>query len=137
MAVLRPEPVLTDTDIARGQIHVFPVEAERFPLAKADRQGDDPSGTVAELRGFDQEALNLFDGVRLDVLLFEPRSFGDLRRVGGYVAAPYGLTDAPGWHRPDLSPGCRGDDQDPQPGRSDRQAAGVHDRPVRDEDPDD
>ena len=93
MGVLGTEAVLADADVSSVQVDVFPVETERLPLAETECQGDDPPRAVTELGGLDEEALNLLDRERLDVLFFESRSLGDLGHVGGDVTASLGLTE--------------------------------------------
>jgi hypothetical protein len=92
VGVLGAEAVLADGDVPSVQVDVFPVETERFPLAEPEGRGDDPPRAVAEFGGLDEEALNLLDRERLDVLFFETRSLGDLGHVGGDVTASLGLT---------------------------------------------
>ncbi|GHH83034.1 hypothetical protein GCM10017771_08830 [Streptomyces capitiformicae] len=81
--VLGPEPVIAGTDVPRVQVDDLPVQPEGLPFPEPERQGDDPARAVAELGRLDEQAMHLLDRVRLDVLLFEPRSLGDLVRGAG------------------------------------------------------
>ncbi|MEE4541340.1 hypothetical protein V2S66_05090 [Streptomyces sp. V4-01] len=66
-------------------------------MAQAEGQGDDPTGGAAVLVGFEKLALDLRQGVRLDLLLIELRGLGDGGRVDGEVAATLSLVE----RRPD------------------------------------
>ena len=91
--VLRPQSVLSGPEVSGVEVDVFPHEPECFSLSQAQREGDDPAGAVAQLRGLQEEALNLLDRVGLDVLFFQARGPGDLGRIGGDVPAPYCLAE--------------------------------------------
>lgn len=47
-----------DADVPRVEVDVLPVQTECLPLSEAERQGDDPACTVAELGRLDQQALH-------------------------------------------------------------------------------
>ncbi len=82
------QTVLADADVSGVQVDVLPHQPERLALPQAEGEGDDPAGAVAEFRRLQQEALNLLDGVWLDLLFVQARSLGDLSDVLGDVPAP-------------------------------------------------
>src|SRR5206468_2488048 len=85
--VPRALPAPADGERAGVEVDVGPAEAERFALAQTEGERDGPAGAVPPLAGSGEDALDLLDGVRLDLHLGQPRRLRERGRVGQEVAA--------------------------------------------------
>lgn len=89
--VAGPQPTTAYADDAKFEVDVVPLHAEDLALAQPEGERDDPAGGVAVLARFGEEALDLLDRVRLDLLLFNLGGLGDGGGVRGEVLAAHGL----------------------------------------------
>ncbi len=85
--VAGPQPATPYADDAELEVDVVPLHAEDFSLPEAEGKRDDPAGGVTVLARFGQNALDLPDRVRLDLLLFDLGRLGHGGQVGREVLA--------------------------------------------------
>ena len=87
MRVLRAKPPTADAHRSFVQIKVVPFKPESSTLPESERESDSPACAITALAGDPQQALNLFDAVRLDFLFREFRRLRDQRWILHEVTA--------------------------------------------------